>query len=91
MEYTLQDIIDAVQYGFDYRAKSQNDGERVPLGNTLQWLMSKKNLMEVPEDFKQLKDTERQREQLCPSCGSIDVEPIVCGDVGCNNCGNIWA
>ena len=52
IEYTLQDIVDAVQYGFDYRAESQNNGKNVPLGNILQWMMSKKELIEIPEEFK---------------------------------------
>lgn len=51
-QYSLQDIIDAVQYGFDYRGNSQNDGKKVPLGNTLQWLMAKKGLVEVPQEFR---------------------------------------
>lgn len=52
MEYTLQDIIDAVQYGFEYRAESQNDGIKVPIGNVLQWLMYQKGLIEVPQEFR---------------------------------------
>ena len=55
MNCTLEDIIEAVQYGFDYRVDSMNDGKHVPLGNTLQWLMWRKNLKEVPEEFKKLK------------------------------------
>jgi len=58
VEYTLQDIIDAVQYGFDCRDISQNNGKNVPNGNVLQWLMSKKNLMHVPEEFEKYKVTE---------------------------------
>ena len=56
MEYTLEDIIDAVQYGFDYKTESQNNGQNVPIGNTLQWLMSKKNLIKVPQEFKDIKE-----------------------------------
>lgn len=52
--YTLQDILDAVQYGFDYRVESMNDGKSVPLGNTLQYLMWSKKLKVVPEEFKEL-------------------------------------
>lgn len=51
MNYTLDDIIEAVQYGFDYRADSMNDGKHVPLGNTLQWLMVRKGLKQIPEEF----------------------------------------
>jgi hypothetical protein len=38
-----------------------------------------------------LADVSGRSEQLCPECGSNDIELIVCGDLGCNNCGNIWA
>lgn len=61
MEYTLQDIIDAVQYGFDYRGESQNDGKKVPLGNTLQWLMWKKGLVEIPKEFKDIQIKEQEK------------------------------
>lgn len=54
LTYTLEDIIDAVQYGFEYREESQNDGDKVPTGNILQWLMGKKNLTRVPDEFKNL-------------------------------------
>lgn len=50
-KYNLEDIIEAVQYGFDYRIDSMNDGKHVPLGNTLQRLMTRKKLKEVPEEF----------------------------------------
>lgn len=56
VEYTLEDIIDAVQYGFDYRVNSQNDGKSVPLGNVLQWLMSKKELLHIPKEFKDIRN-----------------------------------
>jgi hypothetical protein len=56
MEFTLKDIIDAVQYGFDYRENSQNDGVSVPIGNTLQWLMYKKGLVELPKEFEDIKN-----------------------------------
>lgn len=39
MEYTLQDIADAVQYGFDYQGISPSNGKKVPIGNVLHWLM----------------------------------------------------
>ena len=51
-KYSLEDIIEAVQYGFDYREESMNDGKHVPLGNTLQWLMHRKGFIEVPQEFK---------------------------------------
>ena len=57
IEYTLQDIIDAVQYGFDYRVDAMNDGVKVPDGNVLQWLMWKKNLTEIPQEFKDIKNS----------------------------------
>jgi hypothetical protein len=63
MEYTLKDIIDAVQYGFDYRGESQNDGVSVPIGNTLQWLMDKKGLIELPQEFKDIKNERKKNER----------------------------
>lgn len=53
-EFTIEDILDAVQYGFDYHIKSMNDGKSVPTGNILQHLMWRKKLKEVPEEFKSL-------------------------------------
>ena len=53
ISYTLEDILEAVQYGFDYRVNSMNDGKHVPLGNTLQWLMAWKKLNQIPEEFKE--------------------------------------
>lgn len=52
IEYTLDDVIKAAQYGFTYRGESQNDGKEVPVGNVLQWLMHRKSLIEVPKEFK---------------------------------------
>lgn len=59
IKFTLQDIIDAVQYGFDYRVESMNDGKSVPIGNTLQYLMYSKKLKEVPQEFKELAKKEQ--------------------------------
>ncbi len=60
MQFTgLKDIIDAVQYGFDYREQSQNDNKSVPIGNTLQWLMWKKELIEVPDEFKEFQNKQQ--------------------------------
>lgn len=41
--FSLDDVYDAVKYGFDYSVNSQNDGS-VPKGNILQWLAHKKNI-----------------------------------------------
>lgn len=56
MSFSLEDVVEAVQYGFDYSLNSQHDGKRVPIGNTLQWLMSKKDLLEVPKEFEEIKE-----------------------------------
>lgn len=56
MIFSLEDVVDAVQYGFEYSLNSQHDGNGVPIGNTLQWLMAKKDLLEVPEEFVNFKD-----------------------------------
>lgn len=53
-QYTLEDIIEAVNYGFNYKDNSQHDRE-VPVGNTLQWLMARKNLTKIPKDWERYK------------------------------------
>lgn len=58
IEYSLKDIYDAVQYGFNYRVQCQNDGIKVPKGNILQWLMFQKNLLQVPEEFEKINENE---------------------------------
>ena len=59
VEYTLEDIMAAVQYGFDYRTKAQNDGIKVPSGNVLQWLMARKELISVPKEFDEYQQKEK--------------------------------
>lgn len=44
INFTLNDILNAAQYGFGYAIDSQHNGEFVPKGNILQWLLSYKNL-----------------------------------------------
>lgn len=56
LEYTLDDVVKAAQYGFKYRGESQNDGKEVPVGNVLQWLMHRKSLIEVPKEFSDYKN-----------------------------------
>ena len=53
--YDLADIIAAVNYGFNYRDNSQHAGE-VPIGNTLQWLMARKKLTQVPKSWMKYKN-----------------------------------
>ena len=55
LKYTTQDIINAVQYGFEYRENSQHDNVSVPVGNILQWIMYKKNLLEIPKEFDEFR------------------------------------
>ncbi len=63
ISYTLQDIMDAVQYGFNYRTESQNDGIKVPSGNVLQWLMFKKGLIHAPTEFDEYQQKELNNKQ----------------------------
>jgi hypothetical protein len=65
LTYTLEDLLEAAQYGFRYHRDSQNDGQEVPLDNLLQWLMNRKGLLEVPEEF-QLKMKQAQETQSQP-------------------------
>lgn len=50
--YNLEDIISAVEYGFKYHRDSQNNNEDVPIGNILQWIMGRKNLLSIPKNFE---------------------------------------
>jgi hypothetical protein len=59
IEYTIEDIIAAAQYGFKYAIESQNDGKSVPVGNIMQWMMNKKGLITVPKDFHNIILSER--------------------------------
>lgn len=59
IEYTIEDILAAAQYGFKYAIESQNDGKSVPNGNILQWLMNRKGLITVPKDFQDVIVSER--------------------------------
>ncbi len=40
-EFTLAQMLEAIKYGFEYHRDSMNDGQDVPEGNKLQWLLSK--------------------------------------------------
>lgn len=55
LNYTVEDIIAAVEYGFKYRDESQHKGF-VPIGNTLQWLMSRKNIQVPPKTWGKFKN-----------------------------------
>jgi len=59
LKYTTQEMIDAVNYGFQYAHESQNHTGDVPLGNILQWIMYKRNLLDVPKEFKDLKNNSK--------------------------------
>lgn len=56
LDYSLDDILDAIKYGFEYHRDAQNNGIDVPLGNKLQWLMGRKELVFVPNEFKKKQD-----------------------------------
>lgn len=56
LEFTLDDVLDAIKYGFEYHRDAQNNGIDVPLGNKLQWLMGRKELVFVPNEFKEKQD-----------------------------------
>ena len=59
IEYTIEDILAAAQYGFKYAIESQNDGKSVPAGNVLQWIMNKKGLLQVPKEYSDIMLSER--------------------------------
>lgn len=59
LKYTTQEMIDAVNYGFEYAHESQNHTGDVPLGNILQWIMYKRNLLDVPKEFEIIKQLKK--------------------------------
>lgn len=56
LKFTTQDMIEAVNYGFKYALESQHNNEFVPNGNILQWIMYKRNLLEIPKEFEIFKN-----------------------------------
>ena len=53
-KYTVDDVLAAAQYGYDYRETSKIYGE-VPVGNVLQWLMHRKELTIIPKNWVKYK------------------------------------
>ena len=46
-KYTLEDVLEAAKYGYEYRDNSQHT-RQVPIGNVLQWLMDRKKMTKLP-------------------------------------------
>lgn len=46
-KYTLEDVLEAAKYGYEYRDNSQYT-RQVPIGNVLQWLMARKQMTKLP-------------------------------------------
>ena len=57
-DFSFKEIIDAVNFGFWYATNSQNDGY-VPEGNTLQWIMGERKLMEIPDEWEKHLDRKK--------------------------------
>jgi hypothetical protein len=57
-DFTLDDIVNMVDYGFWYATESQNNGS-VPIGNILQKLMSDKKLLKVPKEWRKYQEENR--------------------------------
>lgn len=54
-EYTLEDVLRAAEYGFNYTFNSQLHQPYMPTGNTLQWLMHRKKMLDTPKEWKVMK------------------------------------
>ena len=52
-DFNYKDMVEATNHGFWYAINSQHNGE-IPLGYTLQWMMTRKSLVRVPDEWKQL-------------------------------------
>lgn len=40
-QFTLEQMLEAIQYGFTYHRDSMNDDKEVPDGNKVQWIIGK--------------------------------------------------
>jgi hypothetical protein len=54
-KYTLEDVLDAAKYGYEYREKTAHPHEPLPAGNVLQWLMSRKKMTSFPLNWLKYK------------------------------------
>ena len=83
--YINRELADKYQEFFNFMSQEHN------------LILTVSEMDEILSEAKKLEsklsqhDVSGRSEQLCPECGSNDIELIVCGDLGCNNCGNIWA
>lgn len=70
INWKLDDILNAIKYGFEYHRDSMNDEIDVPLGNKLQWLeyykMSKFTSIIVEEEVDYSNITEDEDEIILP-------------------------
>jgi hypothetical protein len=53
-KYTLEDVLEAAKYGYEYRDNSQHT-RQIPVGNVLQWLMSRKKMTSFPLNWLKYK------------------------------------
>ena len=56
-KYSLEDVLQAAKYGYEYREKTAHPDEPLPVGNVLQWLMARKKITNIPltwQKYKQL-------------------------------------
>lgn len=50
-DFTVEEMIKAIEYGFWYAENSQHSGN-IPVGNSLQWIMGNRKLLDIPEEWK---------------------------------------
>jgi len=47
-KYSLEDVLEAAKYGYEYRETTAHPEEPLPTGNVLQWLMARKKMTNTP-------------------------------------------
>lgn len=59
--FTLEEVLEYIQYGFDYCKNTQNDGLGVPIGNSLQQVMFKKDMLFFNHEIESIRNTYRSK------------------------------
>jgi hypothetical protein len=55
--YTLEDLLEAAKYGYEYRENTAHPDEPLPTGNVLQWLMARKQMTNIPLTWQKYKQS----------------------------------
>jgi len=55
-KYSLEDVLEAAKYGYEYHEKTAHPEEPIPNGNILQWLMARKKMTQLPNSWLKYRD-----------------------------------